>query len=475
MRMTLGLKIGGAFITVLALVFMLGFSSLYTTRQLGHQLEFSLATTAKALDMAGAIRSGVYEMAGAMRGEQLSVVNLDEATAASNHSRFTAAASRIEEQIRQMRQMSLSSEDAALLDVIATNLRDLMPLAAEYMAQARQKELLKAHEIMRGSVYPILARFDDASERLLAERRNQMALARKEAAAAESRSWIITLTLIALCVAAGLGLGIVLRGLTLELRVLAVAVGDGAGQVASASVQVASASQALAQGAAEQAGSIEETSSTAHEINSAVLRTAENSGEAARAMEHAARTVADANRTLDETLTSIRGMAGASDKIAKILKVIDEIAFQTNILALNAAVEAARAGESGLGFAVVADEVRNLAQRCAQAAKDTTALIDDSISRSREGAGKLDAMATAMRSITERANSVKVLIDEVKTGAEEQARGVDQIARAMAQMDQLTQRNVSSAEESASASEELSGQAESLTKVVHRLQEIVGR
>src|SRR5437899_8385538 len=128
-------------------------------------------------------------------------------------------------------------------------------------------------------------------------------------------------------------------------------------------------------------------------------------------------------------VTAMTDITTSSGKISKIIKVIDEIAFQTNILALNAAVEAARAGEAGLGLAVVADEVRNLAQRCAQAARDTASLIEDSIATSRDGNARLDQMTGAVRAMTENSLRVKTLVDEVNQGSQEQARGMEQISR----------------------------------------------
>jgi methyl-accepting chemotaxis protein/methyl-accepting chemotaxis protein-1 (serine sensor receptor) len=167
-------------------------------------------------------------------------------------------------------------------------------------------------------------------------------------------------------------------------------------------------------------------------------------------------------------------LQGSSEKISKIIKVIDEIAFQTNILALNAAVEAARAGEAGMGFAVVADEVRNLAQRSAQAAKDTASLIEDSIARSRDGKAKVDHVAAAIRGIAQDSGKIQILVDEVNMASQEQSRGIEQVTKAVTQMEQVTQRSAAGAEESASASTELTAQAESLRAIVSRLTELVG-
>jgi methyl-accepting chemotaxis protein len=166
------------------------------------------------------------------------------------------------------------------------------------------------------------------------------------------------------------------------------------------------------------------------------------------------------------------GASGA--RVSKIIKVIDEIAFQTNILALNAAVEAARAGEAGLGFAVVADEVRNLAQRCAQAAKDTAGLIEESLSKSKGGRDSVEQVNAVFHEISANAGKVTALIRDVSSGSEQQATGIQQIATAMAQMNQTTQTIAATAEESAAATSEMANQAKTLEEVVSSLKELVG-
>jgi len=266
----------------------------------------------------------------------------------------------------------------------------------------------------------------------------------------------------------------VVRSINRLLRRMAAEIAEGAMQIASAAGQVSASSQSLAQGTSEQAASLEETSASSTEINSMARRNTENTRQAAHLMSGFQEKFGDARSSVERMVVSMGEINSQSDKISKIIKVIDEIAFQTNILALNAAVEAARAGVAGMGFAVVADEVRNLAQRSAQAARDTALLIEGSIEKSKDGKGKVDQLTAVIRTIIDESTKVNTLVDEVNLGSQEQARGIDQIARAITQMEQVTQKSAAGAEESAAAAEELNAQSHTMQDIAARLAKIVG-
>jgi methyl-accepting chemotaxis protein len=240
----------------------------------------------------------------------------------------------------------------------------------------------------------------------------------------------------------------------------------GADSVTSASAQVASSSNLLADGASEQAANLEETSSSLEEMSGMTRQNADNSRSAdamAREAQEAAVRGVSAVGEMGEAIGMIKD---SSDRTAKIIKTIDEIAFQTNLLALNAAVEAARAGDAGKGFAVVAEEVRSLAQRSAEAAKNTSALIEESQLRADKGVKTSMDVSEALGQIAESVNKVTQLAGEIAAASEEQAQGIEQVNASVAQMDRVTQSNAANAEESASASEELSAQARELNDMV---------
>lgn len=244
---------------------------------------------------------------------------------------------------------------------------------------------------------------------------------------------------------------------------------EGAQQVQGASAQVAQSSQQLAEGASEQASSLEETSAALEELSAMTQQNAENAEQAnmmSREAGGAAKTGLETVHRMAEAMDRIKS---SSDETAKILRTIDEIAFQTNLLALNAAVEAARAGDAGRGFAVVAEEVRSLAQRSAQAARDTAKLIEEAQRNAQDGVEVGEAVGENLTSIATVAEKLGVLVEEVAAATKQQSQGIQQITTSIAQMDKVTQSAAASSEETASASQELSAQAKELDSMVGEL------
>ena len=275
-------------------------------------------------------------------------------------------------------------------------------------------------------------------------------------------------------IAVGIALAFfITRGITRPVNRIIQSLTDGANQVTDASRQVASASQQLAAGASQQASSLEETSSALEQM-AAMTRTNAANAEKANELASQARKNADqGEQTMGELNTAMSAINESAAQIGKIIKVIEEIAFQTNLLALNAAVEAARAGEMGKGFAVVAEEVRNLAQRSAQAARDTTNLIEGAVTRAKQGTTVATNAGKSLSSIVADVANVAELLAGISKASGEQAQGVDQINTAVSQMDKVTQQNAAGAEESASAAEQLSAQAQTLKQVVDELTVLV--
>ncbi len=243
-------------------------------------------------------------------------------------------------------------------------------------------------------------------------------------------------------------------------------VSQGTEQVSSATQQISAGSQSLAQGANEQASSLEEISSSLEEMSSMTKQNAENASQAKNLAAEANSKAAQGKQAMVRMNESINKIKESSDQTGKIVKTIDEIAMQTNLLALNAAVEAARAGEAGRGFAVVAEEVRNLAQRSAEAAKNTANMIEDSVKNAEDGVAIAGEVAKSLEAIVGSNVKVDNLIAEIAAASQEQSQGIDQVNTAVAQMDKVTQQNAANSEESASAAEELSSQAEELQNMV---------
>jgi methyl-accepting chemotaxis protein len=275
-------------------------------------------------------------------------------------------------------------------------------------------------------------------------------------------------------VVVGLVLAIFLtRSITLPINRIISVLTDGAQEVDTASSQLSHASNTLAEGATENAASLEQTSAALEELSSMTKRNADNAVEANLLMGQATEAVTKAENSMTDVIAAMEQIATSGNEIGKIIKTIDEIAFQTNLLALNAAVEAARAGEAGAGFAVVADEVRNLAIRSAEAAKNTADLIAATISNINSGSEMVNSTSENFHTVSTHSSKVAQLVSEVAEASKEQSQGINQITTAMSQMDKVTQSNAASAEQSASAAAQLSTQADTLLTAVDGINRVV--
>jgi methyl-accepting chemotaxis protein len=474
-QMTIGKKLVFCFAAMLIAMFGLGTSSWYSMGKLGSLLDTAVNKTATKLELCGHLSKTLSDMVSQERSIALRASIKDWGNVEQHKRTFAAKIAEADNDLKEIGLLLVTDAGRQAIDSLQTSLTAWQGAHQELLQVGMATKDVKAMEtVIADKIMPVQTTAQQAAEKVAQIQKDLNQAAAKEAADSSSSARWIAFALLGACLAVG-GTGLfVVRQINRVLHRVAVNMAEGADQVASAAMHVSAASQSLAQGSSEQAASLEETSSSSEEINSMTQKNAENSKVAAEFTGQVDQRVAAANQTLEQMVASMTEINTSSEKVSKIIKVIDEIAFQTNILALNAAVEAARAGEAGMGFAVVADEVRNLAQRCAQAAKDTASLIEESMAKSHDGMGKLDQVAEAIRSITESAAKVKTLVDEVNLGSQEQARGIEQIAKAIVQMEQVTQKNAANAEESASASEELSGQAETMKGLAGQLQALVG-
>jgi methyl-accepting chemotaxis protein len=334
------------------------------------------------------------------------------------------------------------------------------PVEEKLLGLVKEGKKDEAMALMRGEA-GALAKVIDASANKLFELNIAMAKKRADdntATAKVATTLSLVITVIGVLLAVALGI-LLTRGVTKPINRVVEGLTAGADQVASASTQVSSASQSLAEGASEQAAGIEETSSSIEEMSSMTKQNAENANQANTLVTETGRVVDEANRSMTELTESMKEITIASEETAKIVKTIDEISFQTNLLALNAAVEAARAGEAGAGFAVVADEVRNLAMRAADAAKNTSNLIEGSVKKIKTGSDIVTKTNEAFSKVAVGSKKIGELVGEIAAASSEQAQGIDQINKAVSEMDKVVQKNAASAEESASAAEEMNAQA----------------
>lgn len=358
---------------------------------------------------------------------------------------------------------------------LGPGLRELFKMEKDIIEKTLMGDIGAATEMLIGSSMPLRLKVQSTLQSIQrdVDQQAKQAISDNEEASARKVWLVLSGALAAMVFMIGFGWYIRSR-IDRNLQKIAKTLSQSSDQVRSASKQMTDTSHSLATGSSEQASSLEETSASFEEIASMTQANAKNAQQA-KSFAAQNRQAADvAAEQMKRMTTAMEQIKDASAGIGKIIKTIDEIAFQTNILALNAAVEAARAGEAGAGFAVVAEEVRNLAQRSAEAARETASRIEDSVSKSVMGAEISGAVAKSLEEIVNRARDIDHQITEIATASNEQSQGVSQINSALAQIDRVTQSIAAGAEESASAATELDGQAASMKDSIAELLAVIG-
>src|ERR1035437_1893019 len=414
--MSLTKKLLSSFAAMLGLVLLLGACGLLVTRDLSGDLERAANVTARQQYLAGQVSADSAELTSLERGSVLAAMLADAAHQQAYQQAFGQHAENLRKSLAALRTMADTSEAAARLQSLEQQASAVAQAHEELRQAMASQQMDVAVVIFAQKVQPSLEEIGRQAVSLVERRSSDLASASAASSAKSARATMVTIVLLLIALGVGAGVLWMVRRVGAALKDLAARMSDSAERVSGGASMVSSSSQSLAAGASQQAASLEETSASSEEIASITRKNADHALQVAGLMQQSAEGAVGVNESLDRMVVQMNEIGNSSNKIARIIKVIDEIAFQTNILALNAAVEAARAGEAGLGFTVVADEVRNLAQRCGQAARDTAGLIEDSISTSRDGHARLDHMAGNVPAMTENSTKVKsrALVHEMR-------------------------------------------------------------
>jgi methyl-accepting chemotaxis protein len=471
--MKLSTKLIGSAGSISALAILLGACSIFWITGLNKSMQYAVNVASQRRTIAYELYSSTLRMQSLDRAIMLRSILQQAAGAEDNKREYRDVMASVRNLLPQYQALIEDDSARRSYDNVRTDMDQLFQAHDELVNYMDRQQFDQVQKVADEKVMPRAERIITATKELLNQETSRMTAATEGAASKAATATWVTVLFTVICLAVSGVVIVIVQKISRTLLRLASAMSGGAEQVASAATQVAGVSQALAQASSEQAASLEETSASGHDLASMTHQNVEHTQRASESVLETDRQLKVANETLGNMVGSMEEINASSKKISKIIRVIDEIAFQTNILALNAAVEAARAGEAGMGFAVVADEVRNLAQRCAQAARDTAGLIEESIQTVDGGSAKLSQVVSAIEGIAKQATGVKELMTNVKDASQEQSRHIDQISAAVAQMQKVTQNTAASAEQGAAASEEMTGHAQSMLGSVSELQLLV--
>ncbi len=469
---TIGKRITLGFASVLTLFVTTSIASMAMLKRVKTSEDVIVNQALPSLEKAARIKSAAGEI---QIGVLRHILARDPADKAIFETRMGELREKNQRYLDQARALNLSREGKEKLEAIATARSAYVQGRELVLELSRLGKAEEAAQLNKTSLRERYVAFQSAADNFYDWAESSAATAAAEVGhtihASNTLAAIVSIVgvLVGIMVATTIALGT-----ARALRTISRSLETGAEQTASAASQVAAASHSLAAGASEQAASLEETSASLEEMTSMLRRNAK-AADKAKVVAGETRVAAEAGAAdMSAMKAAMNDIKDSSSEVAKIVKDIDEIAFQTNILALNAAVEAARAGEAGMGFAVVADEVRNLAQRSAKSAKETASKIESAIAKSVSGVEISARVAQSFDQIAVKTREVDQYVAEIADASEEQSQGVSQINLAVSQMDQVTQSNAANAEESAAAAEELNAQAESVKDSVLMLQRLVG-